>query len=103
MTEIQPDKPRGKGMAVRRRYTSGNDKVDTALQQRNNRTKHIKAYQSGTDIALRGRQFGDMNAKEKLFQLETTVQFVRKIARWERKQALRAVKLRTITIREMLV
>ena len=52
---------------------------------------------------MRGRQSGDMNAKEKLFQLETTVQFVRKIARWERKQALRAVKLRTITIREMLV
>lgn len=52
---------------------------------------------------MRGRQFGDMNAKEKLFQLETTIQSVRKIARQERKQALRAVKLRTITIREMLV
>ena len=52
---------------------------------------------------MRGRQFGDMNAKEKLFQLETTIQFVRKIARWERKQALRAVKLRSTTIREMLV
>lgn len=47
-------------------------------------------------IALRGRQSGDMN-------FEMTVQSVRKIARQERKQALRAVKLRNITIREMLV
>ena len=52
---------------------------------------------------MRGRQFGDMNAEEKSLQLEMTVQSVRKIARQERKQALRAVKLRTITIREMLV
>ena len=54
-------------------------------------------------VALRGRQSGDMNAEEKSLQFEMTVQSVRKIARQERKQALRAVKLRTITIREMLV
>ena len=52
---------------------------------------------------MRGRQSGDMNSEEKLLQLEMTVQSVRKIARRERKQALRAVKLRTTTIREMLV
>ncbi|WP_040799169.1 hypothetical protein [Stomatobaculum longum] len=67
--------------------------------KRNNRTKHIKAVR----IALRGRQSGDMNSEEKSLQLEMTVQSVRKIARRERKQALRAVKLRTTTIREMLV
>ena len=99
MTEIQPDKPRGKGMAVRRRYTSGKDKATTALQQRNNRTESHVVMR----IALRGRQSGDMNAEEKSLQFEMTVQSVRKIARQERKQALRAVKLRTITIREMLV
>ena len=56
---------------------------------------------------MRGRQSGDMNAEEKslqfALQFEMTVQSVRKIARQERKQALRAVKLRNITIREMLV
>lgn len=52
---------------------------------------------------MRGRQSGDMNVEEKSLQFEMTVQSVRKIARRERKQVLRAVKLRTITIREMLV
>jgi hypothetical protein len=44
-----------------------------------------------------------MNSEEKSLQLEMTVQSVRKIARRERKHAWRAVKLRTTTIREMLV
>jgi hypothetical protein len=85
-------------MALRHRYT-GKIKLIQRYNKRNNRTKHIKAVR----IALRGRQSGDMNSEEKLLQFEMTVQSVRKIARRERKQALRAVKLRTTTIREMLV
>ena len=86
-------------MALRHGYTGKIKLIQRYNNKRNNRTKHIKAVR----IALRGRQSGDMNSEEKLLQLEMTVQSVRKIARRERKQALRAVKLRTTTIREMLV